>query len=250
MAKPYRPPKVSGEFKRGESGLANVRVNRKKRLIQLIFKETENVFRFKRTKSLAKLTPGKWYIQLNSDETEIWGFRPFTGNFKGKVIEFAAKDGESPAPKVKEYTNKDGHNYTITSFTVLLEILDPEKYVGIVIPYVLRYNFREAEYKGKPCVGLPDRGRHSKALEEFLDITGAWESGPMKWMDNVLPSFEKRILRAEKEFMFIMKDGWIDTLYEIDETTPDDDSWDEVDEPADALVEESIDDEELPWDEE
>jgi len=248
--KPYRPPKVSGAFERGESGKAKVRFKKVKgkTLVLVRFDETGNVYKFRRTRDLAKLRPGVWYIQLNSDETEVYGFRPFSGNFKGKVESFVAREGEEPRPKIKEYKNKDGHEYSITSFTVILEITAEEKYAGITLPLILRYNFREAEHDGKSVVGLPDRGRHSKFLEEFCDLTGVWKFGPMRYSDNVLPEVEKRVLKAGQEFMFIMKDGWVDTLYEADEPL-DESDWDEEDDTA-AEEPDSQEDEDLEWDEE
>ena len=242
MAK-YTPPKVSGEFKQGEKGKAQVRI--KDKTVFVRFDKSENVHKFKRTRDIAKLKPGTWYVQLSGDETEIYSFRPFAGNFKGKVTEFVAKDGEEPRPKVREYKNKEGHDYTITTFTVLVDVLEPEKSVGISIPMTLRYNFREAMDGDKSVVGLPDRGRHSKFLEEFCDLAGVWSRGPIKYSDNVLPEVEKRVLQADKSFMFIIKDGWVDTLYEVDEPVEEDD-WTE-DEPKETVKES---DDELSWDEE
>ena len=240
MAK-YTPPKVSGEFVQGEKGKAQVRIKNKTTFVR--FDKTENVHKFKRTGDIAKLKPGTWFIQLSGDETEIYSFRPFAGNFRGKVESFVAKEGEEPRPKVREYKNKEGHEYTITTFTALIDILEPEKYAGISIPMTLRYNFREAKDGDKSVVGLPDRGRHSKFLEEFCDLSGVWQRGPIKYSDNVLPEVEKRVLQADQPFMFIIKDGWVDTLYEVDEPV-DEDDWDE---PKEDIKES---DDELSWDEE
>lgn len=249
MAK-YRPPKVTGTWERGESGKAKIRLKKvnNKGVVLVKFEESGNVHKFRRTRDLAKLKPGTWYIQLSGDESEIYAYRPYSGNFKGKVDSFVAREGEEPRPKVKEYKNKDGHEYSITSFTVLLEIVEPEDVSGLKIPLILRYNFREAEDKGKSVVGLPDRGRHSKFLEEFCDLTGVWKSGPMEYSDNVLPELEKRILKADQPFMFIMKDGWVDTLYEADEPL-DESDWEEEEDTSEP--EESPEEaDDLDWDEE
>jgi hypothetical protein len=243
--KSYKPPKVSGEFVRGESGKAKVRIKNKR--VYVKFEESGDIYKFRQTRDLAKLKPGTWYIQLNGEEDEIYSFRPFSGSFKGKVESFAAREGEEPRPKVKEYTNKEGKNYTITSFTVLVDILEPEKFAGITIPMVVRYNFREAKDGEKSVVGLPDRGRHSKFLEEFCDLTGVWDRGPIKFSDNVLPEVEKRVLKADNAFMLVLKDGWVDTLFEADEPV-DEDDWDEADDEPEAETESSDDD--LDWDEE
>lgn len=245
MAK-YRPPKVSGNFEYGEKGKAKVRIQGKAVLVR--FEESGNVHKFKRTRDLAKLKPGVWYIQLNGDETEIYAFRPFTGVCLTKVSSFVAKEGEEPRPKIKEYKTKEGREYTITSFTVLLEVLEPEQYRGLNIPFMLRYNFREAEDNGKSVVGLPDKGRHSKLLEEFCDLTGVWKFGPMEYKDNVLPDVEKRILKADQAFNIVLKDGWVDTIYEADEPT-DESEWEENAE-VEPVPDPDDEEEDLSWDEE
>ena len=243
MAK-YTPPKVSGEFVRGEQGKAQVRIKNKTTFVR--FDKTGNVHKFKRTRDIAKLKPGVWFIRLSGDETEIYSFQPFSGNCVGKIESFVAKEGEEPRPRVKDYEGRDGKKgYSVTSFTVLVEIVEPEKYAGITIPWNLRYNFREAKDGDKSVVGLPDRGRHSKTLEEFCDITGVWKQGPMEYSDNVLVEVEKRILRQDRQFNFIIKNGWIDTIYEAEEPV-DEDDWEE--ESAEEAVKES--DDELSWDEE
>jgi len=249
MAK-YTPPKVSGEFKKGERGEAQVKIPNKN-TVMVRFTETKNVYKFRRTKGIAKLRPGRWYIQLNGDEDEIFAFHPWAGQFKVRVESFAAKEGEPPTPKVNERRNKDGGEYTTVDFTAILEIVEPEQFAGISVPYFLRYNFREAKDKeGRSVVGLPDRGSRTKQLSDFLDYTGAWNRGPMKWMDNVLPAFEKRILREAKEFNIIIKGGWIDTLFVTEEPDVEDADWEEDTTEDESLVESAPpadDEDEISW---
>jgi hypothetical protein len=246
MAKKYRPHRVSGDFKKGENGEAQVRLSKDKKKIQVRFEETKNKYTFRRTKSIKQLLPGRtWFIQLNGDEDEVFNFHPWSGQFRGKVQGFASKEGESPAPSVNE-RSYEGQKYQTVDFTAIVEITEPKKVAGITIPHFLRYNFREyMNEDGKSEVGLAAKGSRTKQLADFLDITGAWVQGPMKWKDNVLPAVERRILRQAREFNFIIKDGWIDTLFSADEPEVEDADWDEEDEP----VEESApdDDDEIDW---
>jgi hypothetical protein len=94
------------------------------------------------------------------------------------------------------------------------------------------------------------KGSRTKELEEFLSLAGAWNRGPMEWSDNILPALEKRILRADKSFSFLMKDGWIDTLYEADEPEESEDWEEESEEPSKESAPEVADDEEeIDWEE-
>jgi hypothetical protein len=243
----YTPPRTSTEFEQGERGEALVKFAKKngKVFVRVKFVESGNKFNFRRTKRIKGLRPGRWNLQLSSDETEIWNFSPWSGQFKVKVSSFAAKEGEQPSPKVNKRTNSQGQKYQTVDFTVILEIIEPEKFVGATIPYFLRYNFREAEdEEGRSVVGLPDSGSRTKQLFEFLKITGAWNRGPMKWKDNVLPAFEKRILREAAEFNVLMKDGWIDTLYSTEEPEEEDLDWDDESEEEETPAPEPKNDDE------
>ena len=101
-------PSVEPKYRDGERGQAQVRGDRK--TVKMRFVESKNTFAFRRTRDTAKLRPGRWYVQLSSDESEIFSFHPWSGNFKGHVSGFAAKEGESPAPRIKkvDFTDKAG----------------------------------------------------------------------------------------------------------------------------------------------
>lgn len=245
-------PKVEPKYKDGERGEAQVKGDKK--TIKLRFTKSKNTFAFRRTRDTKNLRPGRWYVQLSSDESEIFSFHPWSGSFKGRVLEFAAKDGEPPVPKVKkvDFTNDEGKHikYQYQYFIVVIEIVDPKKLAGVTIALRLNYNFLEAkDEQGRSIVGLMSKGARTKDLGEFLQITGA-DTKPMKWKDNILPVLEKRILRADREFNFIVKDGWIDTLYQVDEpVTEDEADWDDEpdDEEETTPVPADDDEDELDW---
>ena len=232
-------PKVEPKYKDGERGEAQVKGNKK--TIKMRFEKSKNTFSFRRTRATKNLRPGRWYIQLSGDESEIFSFHPWSGSFKGRVKEFAAKDGEVPVPKTKnvDFTKDDGTHikYQYQYFMVILEVIEPTKLAGVTIALRLNYNFLEAkDEQGRSIVGLMSTGARTKDLGDFLKIAGA-DTKPMKWKDNILPVLEKRILNADREFHFIVKEGWIDTLYTMDEpVTEDEADWDDSD---DEVEEES-----------
>jgi hypothetical protein len=225
-------PRVEPKYDQGEKGEAQVRGDKK--TIKLRFEESKKVYKFKRTRNTAKLRPGKWFVQLDGDNSEIFSFHPWSGNLKGKVSEFSSRENEEPVPKLKnvDYYNNEGKHikYSYYYFVVIFEILEPKKYAGISVPFRLNYNFLEAKNdQNESIVGLMSKGNRTKDLAEFLRISGADNGVEIEWSDNILPELEKRILDADQSFMFIIKNGWIDTLYEVDEpeSAEDELSWDE-----------------------
>ncbi len=256
MAEKYKPPKFDSGGFGGAKGIAETRISEDKKSVLIRFEDGKK-HKIARTKETKNLFPGLWFIQLNKEEDSIQTFRPVNGSFEGVVEKFSAREGEEPAPKTKlvSFTRKDGTavDYEKVYFWVIIKIVRPEKYAGILVSKEFRYNFREVTVNGQSLVTFASKGDRTRDLEEFCDLTDVWNRGAMKWSDNVLPELEKRILREGKHFMFIMKGGWIDTLYEVDITAqaekkqdaPDDD-WEE-----DTVndIEPDVEEDELPWDE-
>jgi hypothetical protein len=239
----YKPKTVAG----GSFGswlTAKVSFNPDKTKVRVVDKETAKEYILSAKNVPAKLTSGEWVINLSEDKKEVTNYRPVNGMFKGKVIKFAAAEGEKPAPKTKSVSfKKDGKNieYDYLYFTAMIQITEGAC-KGIEIPYVLRYNFVENDEDGKAVVAIKGKGKYSLALDEFLDVTGAWERGAMKWSDNVLPMFEKRILSEDRIFSFVIKKGWIDSFFAADapssEPDPDEEP-DDLNPPFEADVPDS-----------
>ena len=254
MAK-YKPPVGEGEFERGERGLAKVRVGKAKGkpVAEIVFKESNEKYIFKGTENVpSNLRNGMWNIGLSSDDTEIFSFFPWRGQYKVKVREITKGSGDedNPAPKERKFTVKKGKNkgkdFTVDQFTVLLEIVEPEEFSGVVVPYTLSYNFAEKEDNGRQVVGFPSSKGRTKDLIDFCDLTGVWDGGPMKYKDNILPDLQKRILRAEKEFNIVINDGWVESVFSAFDAEEDDLDWEESEKPVEEVKEE----ESPPWDDE
>ncbi len=121
----------------------------------------------------------------------------------------------------------------------------------MIVPYILRYNFGEGETGEVEYTNWSDSGKavHSPRLDEFLTIAGVWRHGAIKFSDNVLPEIHRRIVHQDIQFKFLMKDGWIDSVWAANEDQEKEgiyreEGWDEfndsIDENKDAT----------PWDDE
>lgn len=216
----YKPKVLQGQFKRGDSGVATVKMNPEKTKVKVIFEDTDKEVI---TKDFPKgIRPGKWFITLDSENKKIFNYRPVNGMFIGKVQKFVAREGETPTPQTHI-----GKDWSYQFFVVMIEITQGEN-KGILIPCMLRYHFAEAQEDEKSVVAFSHpKSKYTPMLIEFCEVTGVWEKGVMPFKDNVLPYIEKRVLHMAKEFQFVMKAGWVDSFIPLDqpvsETLPDED---------------------------
>ena len=218
----YKPKTIQGQYKRGDSGIATVKMSGDKKKIKVIFDETGKELV---TDDFPKgMKAGKWYVSLDSNNQKVFSFRPVNGLFVGKVNKFVSQENEPPTPKTHF-----GKDWSYSYFVVLLEITQGSN-KGLQVPCLLRYHFGEAqeEVKGKTesvVAYSHPKSKYTPMLVEFCDVSGVWEKGVMPYKDNVLPLIEKRVASANKEFQFVMKNGWVDSFIPLDqpqsETLPD-----------------------------
>lgn len=145
------------------------------------------------------------FVRVSSKGDKIYQFSPWVGQFEGHFVGFSVAKGETVAPKTFK-----GADWQYDYMTALVEITSGQ-FKGAVVPYMLRYHFAE----GSDGEVLYDHGKskYTAQLMEFLEITGAWEKGAMKYKDNVLPMLQKRMLEADRKFKFVVKDGNIAVLF-------------------------------------
>jgi len=183
---------------------------------------------------------GEWVVKVSAKKDKMYACYPVAGQYYGKVQKFNSEQNKPPAPYLQH-----GQFGDYRTFGTLLEITRGNC-KGMVIPYSLSYNFEEAD---DGVVGIGHlRSRFTANLERFLDVTGAWEQGAMKYVDNVLPNFEKRILRQQREFRIEMVNGYVDALFPNDlgeEETNKPTSEPELEEPL--TDEDEFDPEAIPW---
>jgi len=206
----YRPKVLQGNFKRGESGIAYVKINAEKTKVKVTFEESGKEIVTSEFPKGAK--PGKWFVTLDGDNKKVYSIRPVNGLFIGKANKFVAREGEAPIPQTHV-----GADWSYQYFTVLLEITQGEN-KGIIVPCMLRYHFAEAQEDNKSVVAFSHpKSKYTPMLIEFCDCAGVWDRGVMAYKDNVLPMIEKRVLNAAKEFQFVMKGGWVDSFIPLDQ---------------------------------
>ena len=208
MAK-WKPNSASGDIVRGT---ANVLISKDGQKVKVDFLDNELDSKvLLREACPDELRKGKWVVSLT--EKKMLSFHPVTGAYRVRVKEFTHKEGEEPSPKT--YTGKFGD---YKKFTVLLEVINGEA-KGVTIPLFLSYNFAEGEEvdaKGRKvwCYDPGMRSSYTEQLHEFLDLSGVLDLGPMAYEDNLLPAFYRRIHHANKTFNVVLKDGYVDTMFE------------------------------------
>jgi len=242
----YKPKVKKSAYEEAPNGVGTVTLLKNRNIGVKFLEDNDNEFAGKKYKVTdwpnhvnPKNLPGrKWFVRLGNDKKSIFSISPQSGMFTGKVQSFASAEGQPPVPKTKDYT-WEGRVISYRYFTVLIEIMDgDEACVGMLMPYVLRYNFDEDE-EGNACYTHWGKNAvHTPKLHEFLSLVGAWDQGEVEWEDNILPTLQKRILKAGKTFKFVVKDGWIDTIYEdesfvgeSEEESWEDESWDNEPDP-------------------
>jgi len=269
MAYQPRSRKNDG-YKENPKGTA--RIKWKKNKLYVWFEDTEENGEFADQKYTVRSWPdhvdpeklsGTWYVNLSGkDSEELFGISPLVGMYTGKVFRFISQEGQPPVPKQKKYTY-NGKEISYQYFTVLIEIIDGDRpeAKGMLIPHVLRYNFgpiedkNDEEYEMTEYTFDGSKAVHTPKLREFLYLVGAWDKGPIKYTDNILPILQKRILKAGKTFKFIVKDGWIDNIYEDFAAGAIEDDWDDEpkskkkkkDKKEEVLVVEEETQEEVDW---
>ena len=218
----YKPNREVTVFDDPPNGIAIVKLIANKQLGVKFLDTNKNDFAGKRYKvsewpegiNPRLLPDNEWKIKLNNDENGIYSISPQNGQFKVKVKRFVSKDGEDPAPKYM-----DKWKYPDWVFFVILEIVEGlESCIGMEIFLMLHYRFtedkEEADEKGNPYAKYTKWDERSRTiqLDEFLTYSGGWDKGAMKFLDNLLPEFQKRIMKASKTFGVIVKNGFVDYM--------------------------------------
>ena len=215
----YKPKRKETEFKPSPSGTGIVKLLEKPRIGVKFDEDNKNNFAGKKyvveaypdyVKNPKILEKYRWYIKLNSDANEIYSVNPINGEFVGHCIGLARQEGKPPVPRQKRNDFGVYHD-----FIALIEITEGDC-AGMVVPYTLRYNFGEDDEGTGEVVYTnwgSDQATHSPRLHEFLITAGAWEFGAIKFSDNILPELHERIINKDKTFKFLMKDGWIDRVW-------------------------------------
>lgn len=221
----YTPPKVSAT---GDKGHAKVLVNTNdsNKILVRLRAQTWNkenndwTYENKEFKLLRSDCPDEIqkllhstsnaYVQMSGNGDKIYKFYPWEGMFAGKFAGFTSEKDKPPVPRTS--TTKWEYVYMVAKN----EIVDGE-FKGAIVPYTLRYHFVEVNENGKLIVGYSHpKSQFTPQLMEYLDVTGAWEKGPMLYQDNILVPLQKRMLAENRTFKFVIKEGQINTIFASD----------------------------------
>jgi len=207
----YTPKKVKVKSGYGPRGIAKIQINKKLGKARVTFKDKKfdtgsNEIDLNLNECPDNVRPGIYIVSMSANGSTMYSIAPVEGAFVGKVDHFAAKEGEKPAPKTHD-------KYHYQYWTVVLKITQGDE-KGMEVPFTLRYWFMpvEEEIKGKTYTTVGIEVHDSKyyiPLVDFLKVTGVWEQGPIQYTDNILPTLEKRMLDADKEFGFLVKEGFV-----------------------------------------
>ena len=213
----YTPGMKTGSY--GDKGQAKVLVNSKNpdRILVRLHAQTwdkqakawsyeDKEFKLNRSDCPDEVQPvihttDNAFVGMSSKGDKIYRFSPWIGQFVGKFVGFAVAKGQELAPAT--YQGEWSYQY----MNALVEITKGE-FKGSRIAYMLRYHFAEGDENGKPVVVYDHpKSKYTPVLMEFLEITGAWERGPIAYKDNILPILQKRMLAEDRTFKFVVKEG-------------------------------------------
>lgn len=209
----YKPPMIKGGS--GPSGVAKVQFKPGK--VGVTFEDNSqypNIIVMKRDDCPENLVEGKrLFVTLNSNKDGMLNWRPADGMFQAVLDSFVAQEGKAPVPRTHT-------QYDYKYFTVLLEIIAPDKAKGCKVPYTLRYNFQPTEDEnGRKVTGFYKlNSKYTPVLMDFCDVFGVWEDGAIPASDNILPELAKRIAKQGRVASIVLKDGWINTIFATEET--------------------------------
>jgi hypothetical protein len=214
----YKPPVAKGSY--GTNGQVKI-VSVENGKVKFMFREQDKDGNFGETQKLiikeedchpvAKV--GTWACNLSTNQDRIYNLRPISGVIPAKFKEFRSRKDEAPTPQMT------GGKFPHLVFRPVFELLQKDV-EGMLVEYQwgLSYNFQEFpnEEDGKPSiVGYSKditKSEPTQALNEFMEVCGIWERGPMAWQDNLLPKIQKRALDAAKTFMIHVEKGYVKVL--------------------------------------
>jgi len=200
-----RMPRVSMQ---GPSGVGTLLEGKKdgKPVIQVKFDDGDTYYITKTNDTVPSyIQNGTFFVKLSSGKNKIESMRPISGTLRGKVKNFVAKEGEQPVPRTRV-----GNYGPYEVFSVILSITKPEKYNGMEVYLEMPFKFTPVMVDGTEVTAIPaSKSKSVELLDNFVMATKATSKSHIPYSDNPLPTLEKYILRADAEFEWTMKDGWV-----------------------------------------
>jgi len=198
---------------KGLKGIGVIKLT--KNMIKIAMEDSEEIFEVEYKNAPDNVKAGRWHLSLSADGTRLYGFTPINGAYKMRFKKMAAPDGQLPAPSHVTYT-WEGKEIEYDAFTIIMEIVEG-KDIGLQVPMFLRYNFEETD--GVVAISHK-KSKYTTQLLTVLDSTGVFEKGEMQYSENILPALEARMRDKNKLLMVIMKNGYPDSMTQMDEEKP------------------------------
>lgn len=247
-------PKVISSGGGGIYGNAKIFMSPDKKKVKVVIQDKdgkESKFVLSASDCPKVVRSGEFSVALSKDGKKMYSLYPLDGMFTGKFVRIQAREGEVPVPQSFQ-SSEGGWGYL--HWTPIVVITSPKEFAGMEVPFRrMRYHFDavDEEIRGKTyqVVGINhQQSKYTAILVDFLDATGVWDNGPMKFSANILPDLQKRMSQADKSFQFVLKDGWVSTVFSMEqpeeEVVPDEEEEDEFSSVPDV----ETDPDEIPWD--
>ena len=210
-------PIPTRQFSKGRSGLANVVLSASK--AQIEFEDNHQIVTVLLEDCPPYLRDGRQFVQLNSNNTEVFGARPLGGTHRAVFVGFASREGEPPIIREVEArsgVSKNGKKYFIKEhleFTALFDIT-AGKWKGYRIVYNLPYAFEP--YK-ESVDSEPITLIYGGKVSDFLAICGMdFDKDTLPWSENVLVAIDKLLkARAKPIAISLNEQGWVKDIGEI-----------------------------------
>lgn len=201
-------------------GLAEVRVIDDAEL-RIKFDEIEGVYTVPYDMgTVGMVENGIYRVSLSSDGSQLFGIVPAKGTYVVRYGGMVSSNGELPAPKEIKggpRKTKDGKKTWTApdylAFTVLLRVLSANC-KKMTIPYQLHYTFER--YRDTDETVIPLGTKNFERTATFLQLAGLdFSKDSIPFSDNVLPFLDKLFHERNTRFNIVMKNGYVDEVFEI-----------------------------------
>jgi hypothetical protein len=204
---------IKNTFVKGAFGLANVKVDETKKKVIVSFINGEHEGETYRLEyddvPDVAINNGKFHCVMTGDGKKLLSYRPNSGAFKAKFVEFSRNDKGEIITGTK--TNKFDTTYEY--FLCSIEITDG-KYQGMIVPYFLRSFFVNDGEGNLGVKGNTDKSPAAARLMEFLDMMGVIDM-TIPWKEplvELLKILEKKIQKKGHGVTILVKDGNIENM--------------------------------------
>lgn len=192
------PTPVISSVHKGIVGKAKVTVRRDDITVEFEDSKLGTVKNIPVENAPAWMRSGKYLITMDEDNLKILYANLPAGIYFAKFKEFL-RDEDTNLPRIKEIEAKSFAKWDRPrhlEFFVTFEVVDNLKYAGTIITYPLWYVFKQYE-ETRTAIS----GTGQKKVLTFLDACGYdyLNGEDITWSDNVLPEYEKLLLKAGKK---------------------------------------------------